>query len=473
MVKEKMAASKAGNDPAFDKEGLVSISDLLTLERAELLERLNSSEAGLDPQDAGRRLGVYGKNELVQRKKENRLVKFGRYFADPLSLILLAAGSLTVLTGDPVSAAVIFTIVVLSSSLQFVQERRAERASEELSRKVALTATVMRGGERKEVPLADLVPGDIVLLSSGDIVPAGCRILDSKDLYIDQSVLTGESFPVEKSAGALREDMVQESANWTNYLFLGTSVTGGSAKAVVVRTGRSTEYAHIVERLVQRRPLTEFERGSRRFGYLIMRVTIVLIVFVFLINVLDERDLLQSLLFSVALAVGLTPELLPMIITINLSEGALHMSRKDVVVKRLESIQTTAAWTCCARTRPARSPRTRWRRSSSLTPGEDDALVLQLSYINSSMGTGIRALGRGHLVPWRRGRRRDREDRRDTLRLREEEGDRGRQKGPETILITKGRRRRSSRMPGPTSSRSSGGRWTRKRWDRSPICHGP
>ncbi len=392
MVKEKMAASKAGNDPAFDKEGLVSISDLLTLERAELLERLNSSEAGLDPQEAGRRLGVYGKNELVQRKKENRLVKFGRYFADPLSLILLAAGSLTVLTGDPVSAAVIFTIVVLSSSLQFVQERRAERASEELSRKVALTATVMRGGERKEVPLADLVPGDIVLLSSGDIVPAGCRILDSKDLYIDQSVLTGESFPVEKSAGALREDMVQESANWTNYLFLGTSVTGGSAKAVVVRTGRSTEYAHIVERLVQRRPLTEFERGSRRFGYLIMRVTIVLIVFVFLINVLDERDLLQSLLFSVALAVGLTPELLPMIITINLSEGALHMSRKDVVVKRLESIQNYGSMDVLCTDKTGTLTENEVAAVKFVDArGEDDALVLQLSYINSSMGTGIKS----------------------------------------------------------------------------------
>ena len=176
-------------------------------------------------------------------------------------------------------------------------------------------------------------------MSGGDIVPAEGRIIVCKDLFIDQSALTGESLPVEKMQGSLESDKLEDPSDWSNYLFMGTSVISGSASMVVVRTGRSTQYAQIVERLVERRPMTEFERGFRRFGYLIMQVTIILVVFVFLVNVLDHKDLLISLLFSVALAVGLTPELLPMIITINLSNGALVMSKKDVVVKRLESIQ--------------------------------------------------------------------------------------------------------------------------------------
>ena len=257
---------------------------------------------------------------------------------------------------------------------------------------MAVTTTVMRDGEKLELPLSQLVPGDIVLLSVGDIVPAGCRIIQSKDLFIDQSALTGESMPAEKIPGVISKDKVDETSEWTNYLFMGTSVISGSATAVVVRTGRSTQYAQIVERLVQRRPLTEFERSSRKFGYLIMQVTIVLVVAVFLINALNDRNIIQSLLFSIALAVGLTPELLPMIIMINLSEGALHMSKKDVVVKRLESIQNYGSMDvlCTDKTGTLTENKVSLVKFVDIL-GEDDQNVLRLSFVNSLFGTGLRS----------------------------------------------------------------------------------
>lgn len=370
----------------------ISKQDILVLEAREVLSKLGASEAGLSSSDAESRLEKYGTNEVSQKKKKMSILRFFHYFLDPLSLILLMAGTLTALTGDAIDAGIIYIIVSLSSSLQFFQENRAEKASEELSKKVAITATVVRDGNKQELPTSQLVPGDIVLLSGGDIVPAGCRIIQSKDLFVDQSALTGESLPVEKMPGVVSKGKVQDSGEWTNYLFMGTSVVSGSASAVVTRTGRSTEYAHIMERLVQRRPMTEFERGSRRFGYLIIQVTILLVVFVFLINALNQRDLIQSLLFSVALAVGLTPELLPMIIMINLSEGALHMSEKDVVVKRLESIQNYGSMDilCTDKTGTLTENRVALVKFVDLT-GNIDQKVLQYSYINSFFETSLKS----------------------------------------------------------------------------------
>ncbi len=389
-----------------DVSKLISKEDILTLEAKEVLGRMGTSEAGLSSQEAGSRLQRFGPNEVITRKRRSAPLKFLSYFLDPLSLILLIAGTLTILTGNPIDATIIYIIIVLSVSLQYFQEHRAEKASDELTKKVAITATVMRDGKRQELHPSLLVPGDMVLLSGGDIVPAGCRIVRSKDLFVDQSALSGESLPAEKMPGALSGDRIGEASEWTNYLFMGTSVLSGSTEAVVVRTGRSTEYAQIAERLVQRRPLTEFERGSRRFGYLIMQITIILVVIVFLINALNHRDLVQSLLFSVALAVGLTPELLPMIITINLSEGALHMSRKDVVVKRLEAIQNYGSMDILCTDKTG----TLTENKVSLVKfvdsrGNDDQRVLQLSYVNSYFETGLKSpldgaiLARGGIDP--------------------------------------------------------------------------
>ena len=319
----------------------------------EVLTRLGTSRSGLTSEEAKKRLEIYGYNELA-KKKRTALAELLSHFKSPLVIILLVAGVISAFLGELVNAIVISVIVLLSTLLLFYQESRAEKASEMLRKRVTTTATVLRDGEKKEVDLREIVPGDIIHLSAGDIVPADARIISAKDLFVNQSALTGESLPVEKTSDPLvaREASITE---WNNYLFLGTSVLSGTATAAVVNTGNLTEYGKIAKRLVERAPETEFERGLRRFGFLMVEVTFLLVIFVFLINALYKRNVLESLLFSVALAVGLTPELLPMIITLTLSKGAISMSRKGVIVKRLSSIQNLGnMWMSCAQTRPER-----------------------------------------------------------------------------------------------------------------------
>ncbi|MEM2169461.1 MAG: HAD-IC family P-type ATPase, partial [Candidatus Bathyarchaeia archaeon] len=329
-----LAASGNGTAEA----SLPSISDALTLPVDALLERLGSSLSGLSSREVERRLEVFGYNEVAGRRKRSLIIGFLYHFRNPLVIILLIAGLISYLLGDRESAIIVFSIVVMSTLLDFYQEHKAERAAEMLRDRVALTATVIRDGFKREVKMSEIVPGDIILLSAGDIVPADARVINAKDLFVDQSALTGESFPVEKTPTPLKSGDLPIT-EWSNYLFMGTSVVSGSAMAVVVRTGGRTEYGRISRALAARGPETEFQRGIRRFGYMIMETTFLLVLFIFFINALYKRDVLESLLFSVSLAVGLTPELLPMIISINLSKGAIDMARKKVIIKRLASIQ--------------------------------------------------------------------------------------------------------------------------------------
>jgi Mg2+-importing ATPase len=330
MVRRENARQKKLK-PAIDPK------EILFLPTEEVLARLGTSQSGLTSEEAKKRLEIYGYNEFA-KKKRTALVEFLSYFKSPLVIILLVAAVISAFLGELVNAIIISVIVLLSTLLLFYQESRAEKASEMLRKKVTTTATVLRDGEKKEVDLREIVPGDIIYLSAGDIVPADARVISAKDLFVNQSALTGESLPVEKTSDppATREASILE---WNNYLFLGTSVVSGTAAAVVINTGNLTEYGKIAKRLVERAPETEFERGLRRFGFLMVEVTFLLVLFVFLINALYKRNVLESLLFSVALAVGLTPELLPMIITLTLSKGAMSMARKGVIVKRLSSIQ--------------------------------------------------------------------------------------------------------------------------------------
>ena len=260
-----------------------------------------------------------------------------------------------------------------------------------LSEKVRTTATVLRDGVRQEVKLSEVVPGDIVSLSAGDIVPADARIVNAKDLFVNQSALTGESFPVEKTSASLKAKN-STITEWNNCLFLGTSVVSGMASAIVVRTGSSTEYGRIAKRLVARQPETEFERGLRRFGYLIMQITLSLVIFVFFINALFKRGVLESLLFSVALAVGLTPELLPMILSVNLSKGALAMSKKNVIVKRLPSIQNFGSMDvlCTDKTGTLTENRITLVLHVDAERRENEKVLLY-SYLNSYYETGLKS----------------------------------------------------------------------------------
>jgi Mg2+-importing ATPase len=371
----------------------VTAEEALTLPTDELLSRLGTSTQGLSSQEAEQNLNIYGTNELARKRKRSGIVSFLLHFKSPLIIILLFAAGFAGATGDVADFTIIVVIVLISVVIDHYQESKAENAAELLKEKVSTTATVLRDKIKKELKLSQIVPGDIVYLSAGDIIPADARIIGAKDLFINQSSLTGESFPVEKTANRLESIKSFTSiTEWNNYLFMGTSVVSGSATAVVVRTGGSTEYGKIAKKLVTKPPETEFERGVKGFSYLIMQVTFVLVLFVFIVLALFHRGLVQSLLFSAALAVGLTPELLPMIITMNLSKGAVNMSKKGVVVKHLPSIENFGSMNvlCTDKT----GTLTENRISLVLhvdSEGNDDDKVLLYSYLNSYYETGLKS----------------------------------------------------------------------------------
>ncbi len=285
-------------------------------------------------------------------------------------------------------------MVFLSVSLAYYQENNASKAAELLREKVATLATVLRDNIKQEIKLPLIVPGDIINLSAGDVTPADARIIEAKDLFVNQSALTGESFPVEKTPAPVKAKDASIT-EWNNYLFMGTSIVSGTAAAVVVRTGGLTEYGKIAAKLVEKAPETEFERGTKQFGFLIMQVTFLLVIFVFMINALlhpDANGVLEALLFAVALAVGLTPELLPMIITINLSKGAQRMSKKGVIVKRLSSIETFGSMNvlCTDKTGTLTENQIKLLLHIDMD-GKEDEKVLLYSFLNSRLQTGLKS----------------------------------------------------------------------------------
>jgi Mg2+-importing ATPase len=280
----------------------------------------------------------YGANLLKPKRRSDALTLLLTQFKSPLILILIFAAGLSFsLESDPVNGLIILAIILISSLLGFWQERGAANALEKLLAIVQTKATVLRDGNQKEIPVEKIVPGDVIILNAGDLIPGDSIILESKDLFVNEASLTGETYPAEKTVGILplRTSLSQR----TNSLFMGTNVVSGSAQAVVAGTGSKTEFGKVSERLKLRPPETEFEHGVRHFGYLLMEVTLVLVVATFAINVYFARLVLDSLLFSLALAVGLTPQLLPAIISINLAHGARKMATQKVIVKRLASIE--------------------------------------------------------------------------------------------------------------------------------------
>jgi len=303
----------------------------------ELLQRLQTSAKGLTEDEVGRRLKQYGPNLLKPKKRTDSLALLLAQFKSPLTLILIFAAAVSLYLGDSVNASIILVIILASSLLGFWQERGATNAVERLLAVVQTKATVLRDGNRKDIPVEGVVPGDIALLSAGDLIPGDCLVLESKDLFVNEASLTGETFPAEKTVGIL--PLNTSLSQRTNSLFMGTNVVSGNAQAIVVGTGSETEFGRISDQLKLRPPETEFEHGVRRFGYLLMEVTLVLVVATFAINVYFARPVLDSLLFSLALAVGLTPQLLPAIISINLARGAKNMAAEKVIVKRLASIE--------------------------------------------------------------------------------------------------------------------------------------
>ncbi len=303
----------------------------------QVLEQLGSAPQGLSTAQAQILLARYGPNTLRPTRRLSGLRLLLKQFQSPITLILIGAATLSLFLGDSTNAIIILAIVVVSSVLGFWQERGAADALAKLLAMVQTKATVLRDGAEVKVAFADVVPGDLVLLAAGATIPGDCLLLESHDLFVDEAALTGETYPMEKSSGVQAADTALSGR--ANVLFMGTHVVSGSARAVVVHTGVATEFGKVSERLRLRPPETEFEHGIRHFGYFLMEVTFVLIVVIFAVNVYLARPVLDSFLFSLALAVGLTPQLLPAIISINLAQGAKQMAKHKVIVKRLAAIE--------------------------------------------------------------------------------------------------------------------------------------
>ena len=357
----------------------------------ELFELLPATPAGLTTEEARRRLRLYGPNSFVHESRFAALLSFFGFFRNPLVVILVIASGVSLALGEHIGGLIILAIVLFSVILNFLMEFQARHAVDDIQKQIALTAAVVRDGREQELPTAELVPGDIVRLNAGDLVPADARLLEVKDLHVRESVLTGESLPVEKTVADLPKEK-HGVADASNSVFLGTAVQTGIGTAVIVCTGKDTACGEIANRLAMRPPETEFGRGIRHFGMMLTWVTMLLVLFVLLVNIIFHRPLLESFLFSVALAVGMTPEMMPMIITVTLAQGAKRMTKKKVLVKQLSAIEDFGSVDilCTDKTGTLTEGEIVLDRHVDFE-GKDNADVLQLIYLNSHFEAGIKS----------------------------------------------------------------------------------
>jgi Mg2+-importing ATPase len=359
-----------------------------SFESFELLKQLETTSQGLTDVEAKKRLLQFGPNLLKPKKRLNALMLLGSQFRSPIIVMLILAAMLSFFLGDPTEALIILVIVLVSGLLGFWQEKGAVDALQKLLAIVQVKATVLRNGSLTDVLVEEIVPGDIVVLNAGDIIPGDCLILEAKDLFVNEATLTGETYPVEKTAGILKADTPLSQR--TNSLFMGTHVVSGTAKAVVVRTGTNTEFGKVAQRLKLRPPETEFEQGVKRFGYLLMEVTFILVISIFAINVYFKRPILDSFLFSLALAVGLTPQLLPAIISINLAHGAKRMALEKVIVKRLASIENLGSMNVLCSDKTGTLTQGVMKLNCAIdVEGNESEKVLLLAYINALFQSGF------------------------------------------------------------------------------------
>jgi Mg2+-importing ATPase len=368
-----------------------TLLELCALPPADCLARLAAREGGLTGEEAEERLKQAGPNEVGQ-KPRGFLAGLFRRFANPLVIQLLIIAGVSFLMGDMRAGIVVCCMIAISTALSVIQEERSGRAVEKLKAMVRTSVNALRDGRELEVPLADIVPGDIVVLDAGSLVPADIRLIATKDFFVSQSALTGESMPVEKSAAAGREPG-QAALELPNACFQGSNVLSGTARAVVVYTGARTYFGALARKLAGQRTLTSFDKGIRGFTWLMIRFMVVMVAVVFLIIGLTKGSWIIALLFSLAVAVGLTPEMLPMIVTVNLARGAIAMSRKKAIVKRLASIQDFGAIDilCTDKTGTLTQDRVVLEKHVDVT-GKDSDDVLRYAYMNSWYQTGLRNL---------------------------------------------------------------------------------
>jgi Mg2+-importing ATPase len=381
--------------PVPSRSGAPDSLELLEKARTDtdaVLKELGSQLGGLTQSEADVRLKQIGTNEIAREKRQSALMRLLSNVKNPLVLLLVALGVLSFFTGDLRATVVIFVMVVLGVVLRFFQEMRADNAAAKLQAMVSNKATVVRDGKEAEVSLKLLVPGDIIRLAAGDMVPADVRVLSAKDLFLNQAALTGEALPVEKKAAPAPAD-VQNPLELPNLCFLGSNVESGSATAVVIHTGNRTYFGSLAASIVGQRQLTSFDLGVNQFTWLMIRFIAVMVPAVFLINGLSKHNWLEAFMFAMAVAVGLTPEMLPMIVTVNLSKGALAMSRKKVIVKRLNAIQNFGAMDvlCTDKTGTLTQGKIVLEKHLDVN-GDPNEKVLQYGYLNSYHHTGLKNL---------------------------------------------------------------------------------
>jgi Mg2+-importing ATPase len=356
-----------------------------------ILKSLETTDAGLSQTQAEARRRQYGLNQPAQHRRRPLWLQFLSRFLNPLVLILLFASALSAATGNVASFVIVIVMVVLSVTLDFVQETRAENAVEALRRTVAVRVRVRRDGAEVSEPVDQLVPGDVIQLAAGDLVPADCRLIESRNLFLNQAMLTGEPYPAAKRVDAPATP-VQDAGEAVNTVFMGTSVISGSATAVVCRTGDATAFGQLSGTLQAPPPPSAFELGIREFGFLILRLTVFLVLFVLAVNVLFHRPWLESLMFALALAVGLTPELLPMIVTVTLARGAMRLAQARVIVKRLAAMHNIGAMDvlCTDKTGTLTEAKIRMVRHLDFR-GEESERVFRLAFLNSHFESGIKS----------------------------------------------------------------------------------
>ncbi|MDD5436671.1 MAG: magnesium-translocating P-type ATPase [Candidatus Omnitrophica bacterium] len=358
--------------------------------RELLFEKLATSIKGLSDEEAGRRLQEYGLNEPAKKKKRTVLIQILSKFVNPLVIVLLVIAAFSIFFGEKIEALLVILMAIMSVFLSFIQEYRAGREAEKLSEMVRATATVYRDGQAHEVKIREIVPGDIVDLFAGDMIPADLRIISCKDLFINQASLTGESFPIEKISAPIQYKGSSPS-ELTNIAFMGSSVVSGTGLGIVVKTGIATQFGELSRRLAGIAVETGFDKGIRKFTWLMIRLMLVLVVVIFLINALTKHNFVQAFIFSLAVAVGLTPEMLPMLVAVNLSKGAIAMSKKQVIVKRLSSIQNFGAMDvlCTDKTGTLTLDKIVLEKYCDVVRKEDES-VLELAYLNSFYQTGLK-----------------------------------------------------------------------------------
>jgi len=357
-----------------------------------LFKEFNTTEKGLSENEATRRLSEYGYNEPAKKKKRTILREIASKFVNPLVIVLLVICAFSLFFGEKISALIVFLMAVMSVMLAFVQEHRASKAAEKLSEMVRTTTTVLRNGKSKEISIREIVPGDVVDLFAGDMIPADLRIISCKDLFINQASLTGESFPIEKVATAIipKNNSISEL---NNIAFMGSSVVSGTALGVVVKTGIATQFGELSRKLATMRVETSFDKGVSKFTMLMVKAMVCMVAAIFTIIAIRHGNFIEALLFSLGVAVGLAPEMLPMIVTLNLSKGAIAMSKKDVIVKRLNSIQNFGAMDvlCTDKTGTLTMDKIVLEKHCDVVRKEDED-TLRYAYINSFYQTGLKNL---------------------------------------------------------------------------------